>query len=138
MSSILDRFKKTTIGNVNKDVNYEDILLPSSELSRHEGISAIIKSWRNILRTPEGTADHDPEYGTKLSRYIFEPADEETVTKIKDEIRNKLMRYDDRASISSINVFPLNSRKGYTISIRVRYKGEENDLTVDVDESLVS
>lgn len=136
MSNLLDRFKKVNIGSFTKDNNYDDKLLPSSELERHEGISAIIQSWRNILRTPERTADHDPNYGSKLSQFIFEPNDPITREQIEDEVRNKLMTYDDRGKIGQINIYPHKNRKGYTVDIVVRYKGEETNLTIPIDTTL--
>lgn len=137
MTNLLDRFKKTSVGSFNRDVSYYDKILPSSELDRHEGISAIIISWRNILRTPEETYDHDPEYGTKLSRFIFDPSDPITKEKILDEVKSKLMRYDDRARIGKIKILQHNNKKGFTLDITIKYRGEERDFTVDIDDTLV-
>lgn len=137
MANILNRFKNTTIGSANKDINFTDKLLSTANLEKYEGINAIIESWKNILMTPEGTADHDPEYGSKLSRYIFEPHDETTQELISDEIRTKLMTYDNRATIGRIKVLPYRNSKGYVVVITVRYKGEEKELRQPVDESLV-
>lgn len=137
MSNILNRFKNNTVGSANKDVNYTDELLPSADLERKEGIYAIIESWRNILITPERSVDHDPEYGSKLPEYIFEQSDEVTQEEIIDEIKTKLMTYDNRATIGRINIHPHMNRKGYTIQMTVRYKGEEQQLKQSFDESLL-
>lgn len=137
MSNLLNRFKRSTVGSAKKDSNYTDKLLPTADLERKEDIFAILESWRNILITPERTSDHDPEYGSRLSRYIFEPADPETQEEIVDEVKTKLMRFDNRATIGKIDIFPFKNMKGFTLDITVRYKGREEHLKQPIDESLL-
>jgi phage baseplate assembly protein W len=136
MSTAIDRFKNVIIGSATKDISYSDDLLPNIELDRKEGIDAIIESWRNILLTPERTADHDPEYGSRLKEFIFEPFDESTQDEIGEEVRNKLMRYDNRATIKNINIFRNRDRKGFILDITVNYKGQEKQLQQSIDESM--
>lgn len=137
MSNPLSRFRKTTIGSNVRDNIYDDKLLPSGDFVRYEGIDAILTSWKKILTTTKRTSDHDPEYGTRLPEYIFQPHDNETKEKIIDEVRDSLMTFDNRAIIQKIDVVFSRNRKGFVLNIRVRYDEKEKDLKVDFNENLV-
>lgn len=137
MANLLSRFKKDAVGSREKDSIHDDKLQPSGDFTKHQGINAILTSWKKILRTRLRTADHDPEYGTKLHEYIFEPQDNETKEKIIDEVKNTLMKFDDRATISKINVLFSRNRKGFILDITVRYNDDERDIKVKFDENTV-
>jgi phage baseplate assembly protein W len=47
----------------------------------------------HIILTPKGQRLRDPNFGTNLTRFIFEPNDEITYDKIREEITNQVMRY---------------------------------------------
>jgi hypothetical protein len=68
--------------------------------------------------------------------YIFEPADNGTVEMIKSEIKYKLSKYDDRASITDIRINFLSNQKGFNVDIDVVYKGNKALLSAIIDESL--
>ena len=84
--------------------------------------------------TPTRTYTYDPEYGTDLIKYIFDPTTDETLAKIKKEIEYKLALYDDRAIVAEVEVFFIKNKKGFIINVYVEYEGEEAELSAAIDE----
>lgn len=134
--NLLDRFNEQIVGSQKKIFDYISIISPSGDFSKIQDIEVILSSWNNILLTPVGTYPFDSEFGSNLMNFIFEPADTGTAEMIKSEIRSKLNKYDDRASITNIQINFLNNKKGFNIDIEVSYNGEKALLSATISESL--
>lgn len=136
MSNFLDRFNKTVVGIHNKVADYIPTISSQGDFKRTTNLDTILLSWNNILLTPVRTYTYDPEYGCELYKMIFEPADDSTIEKIKNEILGKLQTYDDRARIIGIEVQYLTNKKGFTVSINVDYEGERTQLGITLDDAM--
>jgi len=137
MANLLDRFRKQVVGS---DVNIYDFLAKvtsSGDFKRVKDIDVIINSWNNILLTPRRTYIHDPDYGSDLYLIVFDPVDDSTVERIKEEVQDRLAYYDDRATILDITVSLMANGKGFTVDILAEYEGEEASLSVKFDDSTV-
>lgn len=135
MANLLDRFKKNVIGSRGNISDFTSVISSSGDFKRVVDFETIMLSWNNILLTSTRSYDHDPEYGSDLYKMIFEPADEITKEKIKNEIITKLTKYDDRATPTSIVVDFLNNRKGFSVDIQVKYRGKKDQLQIIINES---
>lgn len=138
MANLLDRFNESVIGSSAKIADYTAKISPKADFTRLENLNAILNSWNNILLTPTRTYIFDPEYGSELFRLVFEPADNETAERIREEVITKLQRYDDRARILSADVIFKPNGKGFTVTINVDYQGDQSQLTVTIDPELYS
>jgi phage baseplate assembly protein W len=136
MSNFLDRFNKTVVGIRSKVADYIPTISSQGDFKRTTNLDTILLSWNNILLTPVRTYTYDPEYGCELYKMIFEPADDSTIEKIKNEILGKLQTYDDRARITGIEVQYLTNKKGFTVSINVDYEGERTQLGITLDDAM--
>lgn len=134
--NLLDRFKKTVVGSKGTIADFTSSITSSGDFNRITDIHVILNSWSNILLTPTKTYDHDPEFGSNLYKMIFEPADEKTKNKIKNEIYSKLSKYDDRAKIQELNIFYLTNRKGFVVNIIANYKKQQSEVKIVIDESV--
>jgi len=134
--NLLDRFKKTIIGSKGTIADFTSAIISSGDFNRITDIQVILNSWSNILLTPTKTYDHDPEYGSNLYKMIFEPCDDQTKNKIKNEIYNKLSKYDDRASIQEMKINYLTNKKGFVVDIIANYKGQKSEVRIVIDESI--
>lgn len=134
--NLLDRFNKNVIGSRGSIFDYAPVISASGDFKRVSDFETIILSWNNILMTPTRSYDHDPEYGCDLYKMIFDPADEITAEKIKNEITLKLTKYDDRAIPTDVKVNFLNNMKGFSVDIQIKYKGQTDQLQVTLDESI--
>jgi len=135
MANLLDRFNKTVIGSESKLADYKSKITSKGDFKRIENIEVIINSWNNILITPKRTYMFDPEYGSDLYKLVFEPLDEQTKKRIVDETVGVIRKYDERALITGVRVDYLSNRKGFTVSIDVKYEGTTEQLQVVIDQN---
>jgi len=135
MANLLDRFNTQVIGSEERLRDYLSTIASIGDFKRINDLNVIINSWNNILLTPRGTYLHDPEFGSDLYKYVFEPADESTVESIKREVIDRINLYDDRASIEDVQVRISNNGRRIEISIYINYKGEKGTLDVKFDDT---
>jgi len=135
MANILDKFKTTSIGSSGRVLDFSSKLSPSGDFNKLFDMDAILASWSNILMTPRGSMDHDPEFGSDLYLYIFEPADSVTQESIKNEIYRAITTYDDRANIDEITVAFFKNKKGFNVSIVASYEGDNSEMNLNMDEN---
>lgn len=133
--NILDKFNNTSVGSSGRILDYSSKLATSGDFTKLFDLDAIITSWKNILVTPRGSMDHDPEFGSNLYLFLFEPADSNTKNAIKNDIIQSLAVYDDRARIEDIEISFLKNMKGFNINIIVDYQGNNTNLNVMIDEN---
>ena len=69
--NILERFQKNSVGSAGRLIDYTPVISSSGNFTILYDIDAILNSWNNILITPRGSMDHDPEYGSTLYLYLF-------------------------------------------------------------------
>jgi len=141
MANPLNRFHLTPKTRT-EEIEYFDyipVISPVGDYTRVENIDVLINSWNNILLTPKGSYDHDPNYGSNLFNLIFQPTNVDTENAISDEIYSSLYYYDNRASINSMKIKFLKgkqSKKGYCVEIYVKYKGKIKPLTINITSLL--
>lgn len=138
MASILKRFNKQVVGSDGRIFDYLSKITAYGDFQRIQDLSVIISSWNNILITRRRTYLHDPEYGSDVYLLLFEPADSDTVDKIKTEIKRSLSRYDGRANIDSIDVFLKSGNKGYQVNVHVNYEGTKGTLSVSFSDTTIT
>ena len=136
MANILDKFKDSSVGSSGRIFDYLPKINSSGDFTKVYDINAILTSWNNILITPVGSYDHDPEFGSNLYLKLFEPSDEITRNAIKDEIKAALNKYDNRANIIDIRVTYLKNKKGFSVSIIVNYFGVKSQLDIVFNEQV--
>jgi len=134
MVSPLDKFNNHVIGSKSVLYDYIPVVSSSGDFSSISGIQTVINSWNNILLTPTRTYVENPEYGSDLYKYIFEPADETTIEGIKSEIQYRLMLYDNRALLTNINISFMNDRHGFVVDLDLEYQGDKKTLTVVIQQ----
>jgi len=57
----------------------------------------------NLLRSPVGERPFNPEYGTNLEKYLFEPADPITENEINQDIAYAIQKFEPRVTLVSID-----------------------------------
>lgn len=71
----------------------------------------------NLLRTPIGTRRFYPQYGTDITDYMFQPADEITESEINESIADAIKRFEPRVKVVSIE----SSIEDYGVDITISY-----------------
>jgi phage baseplate assembly protein W len=59
----------------------------------------------HVLFTPKGQRLRDPEFGTDLVKYIFNPSDDLTFEQLKNSIRNDIKRYVNNVEFEDISIY---------------------------------
>lgn len=135
MANILDKFKETSIGSSGRIIDYNSTIESSGDFTKIYDLNAILMSWKKILTTTKGSMNHDPEFGSNLYSFIFEPVDKKTQESIKNDIIRSLTTYDDRANIESVDVLFLKNKKGFVVNLTANYYGYKSKLTISFDEN---
>jgi len=68
--------------------------------------SAIARSIRNIVFTLPGEKFFDPDFGSRISRSLFENVDEISASLIRDEIENSINNYEPRVNLIDVKTYP--------------------------------
>ena len=79
--------------------------------------AAIKADLMHLLLTRKGQRLYNPDFGTDLLRFIFEPEDGLTLNNIKDEIRTVVKRYLPNLTINEIKELQGSSNKSKRIKI---------------------
>ena len=79
--------------------------------------TAIARSIRNIVFTLPGEKFFNENFGSRVSRTLFENVDDITASIIEDEIRQSINNFEPRVNLISVNSFPDNDNASYDVSI---------------------
>jgi phage baseplate assembly protein W len=134
MANLLNRFFKQVVGSENTIRDFVAKISSRGDFKRIEDLNVILSSWNNILLTPRRTYINDPEFGSDLYKYVFDPADEETISAIRDEVIQRISLYDDRAVLQDVEITLMTNGKGYNVIIEAEYEGQRGSLSVEFDE----
>jgi len=80
--------------DINSNLNQDNV----------SGETAIKNSVINILSTHIGSVPGHPEFGSNISKYLFQPLDPLTTEMIKAEVRYAIERWEIRVGIKDIIV----------------------------------
>jgi len=138
MANILNRFARRDIIQPNTIVDYVPFISSYGDFKKIEGIDVVINSWIDILFTPKGTVDHDPEMGVGLNQFIWEPMDAETLDYLKSELTYVLKFFDNRGTISDIKFSKTQSGKGLNVDIKVKFEDTYKSMTFVLSEEYMN
>lgn len=99
-----------------RDVNTLTNVTLDSELVDNE--KAIKNSLYNILTTPLGSRYREPEYGSRLQHFLYEPTDRDTAFQLEALLVQAIERWEPRIQIvrPQTKVVPIRSG-GFDITI---------------------
>ena len=98
----------------------------TNDLIALKNANAITRSVRNIIFTYPGEKPFDPEFGSQVSRMLFESIDPLNAIKIKREIRYSIERYEPRVLLTNVEVTP--DYDGNAFDVQIVY----NIIGIDV------
>ena len=84
------------------------------------GADAVKRSIKTLLLTMTGEVPFFPNFGSRLQRLLFEPADAITTALIESEIRATITGYEPRATIQSLTVTPTDDELKYQIDLTLQ------------------
>ena len=97
----------------------------NSDLITLKNESAIARSIRNIVFTVPGEKFFNENFGSNISRSLFENIDEITSSIIVDEIRQSIQNFEPRVNLIDLQAFPDFNNNSFDIKIIYEIVGED-------------
>ena len=94
--------------------------------------SAIKKAIVNLLLTNKSENLFNPEYGSDIRAYLFEPLDYGTAAQIQRNIAYSVNKHEPRVQIEDLRANPNFDDNGFDVEMTYSVRGS-NDIPVTVD-----
>ena len=78
----------------------------------------------HVIFTPKGQRLRNPEFGTNLIQFIFNPNDSQTFDGVVSEVRDVIKKYIPNCKLNNINVYE--SEDGLGLYVQINYSVWEN------------
>ena len=109
-----------------KDISMTFQINPlNSDLIGLKNESAISRSIRNIVFTLPGEKFFNENFGSRISRTLFENVDDISASIITDEIRNSIQNYEPRVELIDVQAIPDYDNGGFDVTIIYRIIGAD-------------
>ena len=115
-----------------KDNNETNSFIQMNQVSKDSYTSNLLL----LLLTQKNERYYEPDYGTNLLKFIFEPDDNLTPNQVEDEIRNTVALYIPEIKINSVifNEEKINNENQLNVNIKFTYEegalSEEGNLNL--------
>tara|TARA_B100000287_G_scaffold124991_1_gene117094 strand:- start:2849 stop:3241 length:393 start_codon:yes stop_codon:yes gene_type:complete len=116
-----------------KDINITFKKHPvTDDLVVSKDASAIKQAIVNLLLTNKGERLMNPNYGSDIRSYLFEPLDYGTANAITTNIRYSIDRWEPRITVSRIKAYPNFDDNGFDVEMSYSIRGTDDPpVTVD-------
>ena len=104
----------------------------TNDLVVSKDASAIKQSIVNLLMTNKGERVYQPEYGSDLRRFLFEPMDFATAASIQSNIVSTIKKFEPRIGVLSLVATPNFDENGFDVEMTYEIRGTDNP-PVNVD-----
>ena len=97
----------------------------NSDLIGLKDANAIARSVRNIVMTYPGEKFFQPDFGSKVSRLLFENVDDITASQIQEEIEFSISNYEPRVNLVNVRVVADNDNALFDATITYEIVGAD-------------
>ncbi len=110
-----------------KDINITFKKHPiTDDLVVSKDASAIKQAIVNLLLTNKGERVFNPDYGSDIRRYLFEPLDYATAGQITSNIKYTVEKWEPRISVTSLKATPNFDDNGFDVHMNYVIRGLDN------------
>lgn len=95
-----------------------------------EAEEAVKRSIKNLLMTVAGEVPFYPNFGSALSRLLFEPIDPITTTLLASEVRATIEGFEPRCSIIQLDVTPTPDENRYQLDLVIQLLNLPQPITL--------
>lgn len=89
-------------------------------------VGCVTSEMMHVLFTPKGQRLRDPDFGTSLIQFIFEPNDNQTWEDVKYEIKGTVTKYVPDCTVNDVEI--AESEDGRELYARIKYSVKENGV----------
>ena len=97
----------------------------NNDLIAIKNVNAITRSIRNIVLTTPGEKFFDPDFGSNVSRLLFENVDDITASQIQEEIEFSISNYEPRVKLIDVQVIADNDNASFDTIITYEFIGAD-------------
>ena len=97
----------------------------NGDLIALKNANAISRSIRNIVFTTPGEKFFNEDFGSDVSRSLFENIDDLTASNIRDQIRRSIINFEERVDLREVVVLPSFDRNAFDVIIRYDIVGAD-------------
>ena len=97
----------------------------NNDLIAIKNVNAITRSIRNIVLTTPGEKFFDPDFGSNVSRLLFENVDDITASQIQEEIEFTISNYEPRVKLLDVQVIADNDNASFDTIITYEVIGAD-------------
>ena len=97
----------------------------NSDLITLKNESAIARSVRNIVFTVPGEKFFNENFGSRVSKSLFENIDEISASIIQDEIENSILNYEPRVELIEVKTNPNYDNNEFNVTIIYKIIGAD-------------
>ena len=97
----------------------------NSDLIAIKNENAIARSVKNIVFTLPGEKYFNPNFGSKISKVLFENIDDITASVIVDEIKESIRNYEPRVELLDVEAIPNFDNNQFDVNIVYIIVGSE-------------
>ena len=87
--------------------------------------NAIARSVKNIVFTLPGEKFFNPDFGSRISKVLFENIDDITASVIVDEIKESIRNYEPRVELLDVQAFPNFDNNQFDVNITYEIIGSD-------------
>ena len=96
------------------------------------GADAVKKSVRSILMTQAGEVPFLPNFGSRLTRLLFEPMDGITTSMLDSEIRTSITTFEPRVTIRDLTITPTPDEHQYQVDLVLQLVNLPTPITLTI------
>jgi len=123
------------ITNLTTDFNYYKHVSTDGDFKKVYGLYRELDTLINILSIRKKTYPGDPEYGSILYYFLFEPADAFTENDIRNEVQRICTQYLKKIRLSKLSVYRFSNLKGFQVYIELQRNEEIATAKLNVTEN---
>ena len=97
----------------------------NNDLIAIKNVNAIARSVRNIVLTTPGEKFFDPDFGSNVSKLLFENVDDITASQIQQEIEFSINNYEPRVKLLDVKVIADNDNASFDTIITYEVIGAD-------------
>ena len=113
-----------------KDININFKKHPvTNDLVVSRDASAIKQAIVNLLLTNKGERPFNPDYGSNIRKYLFEPLDYGTAAQVRLAVESCITEFEPRIRILSLEVNPDHYNNAFTVEMSYEIIGSDDPPT---------
>ncbi len=113
-----------------KDINITFKKHPvTNDLVVSRDASAIKQAISNLLLTNRGERPFNPDYGSNIRKYLFEPLDYGTAAQVRLAVESCITEFEPRIRILSLEVNPDHYNNAFTVEMSYEIIGSDDPPT---------